>query len=103
MWLSIFLSALIIHTNNGFVVPRFNKITHNNALAKRHDISKLPTILYAVQDETKLEDTARNLFNVYCNEEKSMDWKALMDVPFVKDLLVSYSYSILALFDLCCI
>lgn len=91
MRLSIFLSTLLIHTN-GFFVPHLNKITHNNALAKHHDVSKLRTSLYAVKDEeTTLENTARNLFYVYCNEDKLMDWKALIDVPSVKDLMVSYT------------
>ena len=29
------------------------------------------------------------MFDVYCNDEKSMDLSALKGVPFVKDLLVS--------------
>ncbi|KAL3797570.1 hypothetical protein ACHAWO_012584 [Cyclotella atomus] len=49
---------------------------------------RLPFGLSAVQDDT-LEQTARSLFDVYANEEGVMDLNGVMDVPFVKELLVS--------------
>ena len=88
----LLLIISLLSVTEGFAPISRSALTsspYRNHINANGDRCRQPSSLCSVQDDISLEETARTMFDVYCNDEKSMDLSALKGVPFVKDLLVS--------------
>jgi hypothetical protein len=88
-----FLAITLLPYTKGFVPVHRIGLSSSLPITNYNHIAcvsrRLPFGLCAVREDT-LEQTARSLFDAYADEKGVMDLNAVMGVPFVKELLVSF-------------